>query len=33
MIETDATKGKAVMGNGRTWNRKRKSVVLRRTVG
>jgi hypothetical protein len=33
MIETDAAKGKAALGNGRTWNRKRENVVLKRTVG
>jgi hypothetical protein len=31
MIETDAAKGKAVLGNGRTW--KRDNVVLKRTLG
>jgi hypothetical protein len=33
MIETDAAKGKAALGNGITWNRKRENVVLKRTVG
>jgi hypothetical protein len=33
MIETDAAKGKAALGNGRMWNRKRENVVLKRTVG
>jgi hypothetical protein len=33
MIETDAAKGKAELGNGITWNRKRENVVLERTVG
>jgi hypothetical protein len=33
MIETDAAKGKAALGNGITWNRKRESVVLKRAVG
>jgi hypothetical protein len=33
MIETDAAKRKAALGNGITWNRKRESVVLKRTMG
>jgi hypothetical protein len=33
MIETDAAKGIAALGNGITGNRKRESVVLKRTVG
>jgi hypothetical protein len=35
MIETYAAKGKAALGNGKTCNRNRKkeSVVLKRTVG
>jgi hypothetical protein len=33
IIETDAAKGKAALGNGLTWNRKRELVVLKRTVG
>jgi hypothetical protein len=33
MIGTDAAKGKAALGSGRTWKRKRENVVLERTVG
>jgi hypothetical protein len=33
IIETDAATGKAALGNGITWIRKRESVVLKRTVG
>jgi hypothetical protein len=33
MIATDAAKGKAALGNGITWNRKKECVVLKRTVG
>ena len=33
MIETDATKGKVALGNGRTWKRKKENAVLTRTVG
>jgi hypothetical protein len=33
MIETDAAKGKAALGNGRKSKRKRENVVLKRTVG
>jgi hypothetical protein len=33
MIETIATKGKAALGNSKTWKRKRENVVLKRTVG
>jgi hypothetical protein len=32
MIETDGAKGKAALGNGLTWNRKRENVVLKRTA-
>jgi hypothetical protein len=31
--ETNTAKGKAALGNGTTWNRKRDNVVLKRTVG
>jgi hypothetical protein len=33
MIETDAAKGKAALGNVITWNMKRENVVFKRTVG
>jgi hypothetical protein len=33
MLETDAAKGKAALGNGITWKRKRENVVLKRNMG
>ena len=32
MTETDVTKGKAALGNGISWKRKREDVVLKRTM-
>jgi hypothetical protein len=33
MIETDSAKGKVALEKGRSWNRKRENLVIKRIVG